>query len=924
MATSDVIDVGDNVAPVLATDEDGRLYYEGSRVAFTRFDRSYISAAAAAFSARKDIALVYPSPPTHVQIPILLAVGYQSRTSGHAPVLFVSNRPGIREQYFNLGIGPFVSRAGIEPEPLSSVTTPMVKTGDGTKITHISGHKPRNWSDDQPGRAAIIHTTFGKKITQTLPEELPLSGFVLDFTNGMLDDPSDAEKYRYLADERGVPRTLIFDTPNHSYLEVLAEQAHESQDEEGESNVVFWGWAPDELETAPEDLFEPVCEALPSVGTATDGGSIPSPFTDSLASLRNLSSGISRSVVRIPYSDLEQVSKDAYRRIGVVSNFPDDETYSAAARGAISEAYFVYMYIDTLLTSVEYHDSLAAMEDSASWGAIESLRSKLSRLRDRQAVLEQDVTGAGALFEEACDSLEAVVDILKADNPKADVLAEQIRRCHGDGDSVTVLTSTRKQESILRSFLAEKTEFSRDNEFGSTIQVHSIYSPHTVPSADILLFPGVPTGSHYPAVGSGAAPVQRYLCYDWEVERLEYKLSYAISRAALFGGAGIKRFLTEHLDVRSSLDRYISSEAARLPDVSSKSGFVGHGPRNGDSTILDPEEGERTEARSTPRQQRIGTSDAVSIDDQELEIGSIAPSSVGDFEDLYESELEHDDSEKRETIDAGRSDVEDFNGSTGAVDTIQIKFVDGTYLYEKPSGLVWVIEGNRGSNVKRVRRAAGSLEVGEQLLLIENDSRRDVFEHIVEKIHSECRGEFSSSLTMLDLWTSGIDRVVSQFQEEKQAEQDGDFDSINLREVARTISADLREFDLTNEVSGVSREPASVYQWLIKSTLGPSSPEVIRALGEIYGVEVLRSQYNRIFAGLQDVRHLHQNVGAKLGDIVFSAHGSSGDEWLLEECGLRVDDVQDVAVVKLIEDVGDERRQVDSRRVGKLMHEPLR
>lgn len=923
MPETDVVGVGDSVAPVLATDEDGRLYYGDRRVAFTKFDRSYIAAAAAAFERGKDIALVYPSPPTHVQIPVVLSTGYQSQSHGDPPVMFVSNRPGIREQYFNLGLGPRVDAPGLDPDPLGSVTTPLVKTGDGTRISHVTGHEPRDWSEDEPDRAAIIHTTFGKKITQTLPSDLELSGFVLDFTTGMLDDPSDAEKYRYLAEERDIPRVMVFDTPNHSYLETLAGQARSDD----EPSIVFWGWSPDELESAPDDLFAPVASHV-DPGDETrraDGGTVPSPFTDSLQSLRNLSSGIERSVVRIPYGEYEQVAKEAYRRISSVANFPDTSSYSSASRSAISEAYFVYMYLDTLLTSVDYHDSLAAMEDSASWGAVESLGSKVRRLQDRAPVLESDVTGAGALFEEACSALDSAVDVIESDNPKADALAEEIRRSIESGESVSVLTATRKQESIVRSFVAEKTELSREGQLGSRVEFHSIYSPHTIPSADVLLFPGVPTRSHYPAVGTGAAAQQRYLCYDWEVDRLEHRISDATSRANSLVGPAVKHYFMDYLGIENNLDRFTQSATPRPPttETGTRSGGTGGDHQSGDDPVLDSDHEVRSDVRSTPRNQRIGTSDSVSIEDLDLDLDSMTPD-TGDESLEYQSEVDHDDGEKRETIDAGRAVVQGTEESTDQTDAIEIQFVDGTYLYEKPRGLVWVLQGAEGGDVTRERRAAASLEEGEQLLLIEDDSRRDVFEHVVEKIHSECRGEFRSSLTMLDLWTSGIDRVVSKVRDRYEEEQlEGFRDSIGLRQVARTISNDLQDYETESSSERVSREPVTVFQWLNKHTLGPSTPEVIQALGDIYEVEVLRSQYRRIFSGLEDVRHLHQNVGSKLGDIVFSVHGSSGDEWLLEECGLRVEDVQDVTVVKLVETVDDETRPVDSRRVGKLEEEPL-
>jgi hypothetical protein len=78
------------------------------------------------------------------------------------------------------------------------------------------------------------------------------------------------------------------------------------------------------------------------------------------------------------------------------------------------------------------------------------------------------------MLEDACDALEKMIDLLTVHNPQSDAIAEQIRDARSEGDRVTVLTATRNQESLLRSFLAENTEFSERGALEEKIKFHSL------------------------------------------------------------------------------------------------------------------------------------------------------------------------------------------------------------------------------------------------------------------------------------------------------------------------------------------------------------------------------------------------------------------------------------------------------------------
>ncbi|WP_276302675.1 hypothetical protein [Halorussus lipolyticus] len=912
MAPGDVFNVPSNVAPVLETDADGMLCFGEERAGFSRFDRSYIAVAAKAFAEGRDVALVYPSPPTHVQIPILLAVGFQSRST--APILFVSNRSGIRDQYFELGMGEKHGlKDGISPTPLGDVTAPIVKTGDGSSLSYITNHKPRHWDPKKPETVAIVHTTFGKKITTTLSPDLDLSGFVLDFTTGLLDDEATQEAYRTLAEELDIPRIMVFDSPNHPYLETLESRNGD--------DVLFWGWTTSALESAPQQLLEPVTDTTHHTGNASsDGGTVQSPFTDSVRSLENIRNGINRSIVDIAYDDLETAARRSYERLSSASSFPKDtpDSYSSASRQAITNGYFLYMYFDTLPISVEFHDSLSSLDDTQSWGTAATLQSKVNRLRDQASQLDRDAPGSGGILEEACDAFDAMVDLLTEHNPKADAIVEQIRDVREEGDTVCVFTATRKQESLLRSFVAEKTEFGRDDDLTENIFFHSLYSPHTVPPVDVAVFPGVPTKSHYPVVQTGAVSEQRFLTYTWDTGRLESRLSDIVETAEWRVGSGVQHHTARQLGLKTdSLTEYVDLDDPRPPQPREYFSEERDGATETSLNLDVPTT--RSGVRSLPEDERVGSSPTLTGDDLNIDLGSLAPEQNADGDARnWNRELEYDDGLDRETIGGGRTNTD--RDKDGEVRALEIELSAGNVLYEEPRGLVWTLDSTDGS-VNRMRRSAASLSPGDQVILIEDDSRRDVFEHVVEKIHTECRGQFRENLVMLDIWNSALDQIVDYWSEmQEQLNQDPTQPDVEMgrREMAEIITEELQMYADEFDAPEVLREPQTIHNYLTRETIGPSNPETIQALGAVHEIESLQNHHLEIHRGLESIRRLHMQVGRKLEQIIFSSRSEDSDEWILKEAGLRVGDVQDATVVEQVVAVSKNTVTVPESKIGRL------
>jgi len=220
-----------------------------------------------------------------------------------------------------------------------------------------------------------------------------------------------------------------------------------------------------------------------------------------------------------------------------------------------------------------------------------------------------------------------------------------------------------------------------------------------------------------------------------------------------------------------------------------------------------------------------------------------------------------------------------------------------------------------------MRRSAASLSPGDQVILIEDDSRRDVFEHVVEKIHTECRGQFRENLVMLDIWNSALDQMVDYWSEmQEQLNQDPTQPDVEMgrREMAEIITEELQVYADEFNAPEVLREPQTIHNYLTRETIGPSNQETIQALGAVHEIESLQNHHVEIHRGLEAIRRLHMQVGRKLEQIIFSSRSEDSDEWILEEAGLRVGDVQDATVVEQVVAVSENTVTVPESEIGRL------
>ncbi|WP_420182093.1 DrmE family protein [Haloarcula sp. KBTZ06] len=895
----DVLEVDDSTAPILVTDEMGRLHYGNKRVALTRLDRSYVAAAGMAHKQDRDLALIYPSPPTYLQLTVLLAVGYQSYDA--PPTLFVSNRSGagIREQYFDVGIGDSLPNAPVNS--VADFTAPLVKTGDGQNISYITHHKPRDWQGDHRG-VSIVHTTLGKKIASNFPssESLPLSGIVLDLTTKLLKDYSVIEQYQKHAAERGIPLLYIFDTPCHRHLDRLEEQNAEAPVDE---QTLFWGFSHSMISEAGPSLL-----GIQAGNSSFDPDQVTqktcnqsSPFEISIPVLQNIMNGVDREITELTYSDLQPVATEAYRKIQKVASYVRHQhnSFPRSVSQVMRDLHFTYSYLSTLPTSVEFHDDIMAFE--SGWGSGSALDQMIDNLRDNYQALESDVTGAGNMLEDACDALSQMRSQLLDRNPKVDEIVDELRGAVESQESLVVLTATTRQTSLLRSFVSEQAGIRGSELDEAGIEFHSLYNTHTIPMGDRLLFPGVPSKSHHPAVMSGAAPEQTYLAYDWETDRLKYWLDYLQRLADHRCGPASLYHTAGQLDVKqSNLGDFVDPPEQNHEPIpfdpnqeeTSTTGNADGGDEQNDDRGVPTT---RKQGVGGNKAKSIGVSDSKIKDDAGVDPESFSPDPDG----LWGAVESFDDGSEQETVNEGRENI--TSSEDGTVQAVKVSLTGGSYIYERPSGLLWVFNEQRSGKQRRHRKAASALEEDDMILITERESRRDIFEHIVEKIRSEVP-EFKQYSKMLEYWRTNLERIVSE-------------ENLSHADIAKALQAYADE----NNVPEASRTYHAVRAWITKEAIGPDDYRVIQALGEIYDVEIYKEMAQEIEASLEEIRTLHRSVGRNLDKILFSAGSADdSDTWLFEEFNIRVGDVQDAIEYRRVEDVSDETFEVNNRELGRL------
>lgn len=201
-----------------------------------------------------------------------------------------------------------------------------------------------------------------------------------------------------------------------------------------------------------------------------------------------------------------------------------------------------------------------------------------------------------------------------------------------------------------------------------------------------------------------------------------------------------------------------------------------------------------------------------------------------------------------------------------------------------------------GGSVTRFRRGSGTadpgfpirqLQIGDQVLFLDGDSRKDLLAKVLE-VAVEV-----PALAVAAGWVSHWRRVLAV-----------SYRSFGTYE---KFAARLREL-------GCSVQTQTIRLWVVGVTIGPEDPQDVFRVGQVAGDQALLNQHSEVVRAMRSLRGAHVKLGRRLADLAVhvGAAAAAGhvrrDEVIDERSGLTVADFQDsldIVAVRSIDVLGD-------------------
>jgi hypothetical protein len=223
----------------------------------------------------------------------------------------------------------------------------------------------------------------------------------------------------------------------------------------------------------------------------------------------------------------------------------------------------------------------------------------------------------------------------------------------------------------------------------------------------------------------------------------------------------------------------------------------------------------------------------------------------------------------REAFEEGQPPTDD----DWVEEALRVVIEDGSQILLPLEDYVNVI-ARTSDGVNIVRRYSRSLRVGDEILLVNGEHRRSLYDLLVSRVHSHAT--ISPWINLVDRWHQDLRRAFLS----------------SKRRAGMTFESLLT--DLQHQGSSITT-PASVRGWIVGATLAPSDPQDIRRLGETLDIEIAKSYSREIGAAAGKLAGLHRSLSNRLnrwlasGDAGFAA--LSGEHTVVDaELGLTIED----------------------------------
>jgi hypothetical protein len=226
-------------------------------------------------------------------------------------------------------------------------------------------------------------------------------------------------------------------------------------------------------------------------------------------------------------------------------------------------------------------------------------------------------------------------------------------------------------------------------------------------------------------------------------------------------------------------------------------------------------------------------------------------------------------------------------GSSGAsvVTAVKVTFDDGRWTLIEEAGTV--TRFRPGTGRPEPAFPVSSLKVGDHLLILDGDSRKDLLAKVIEVAVAV------PALAVAAGWVAHWRRVLG---------------AAYRRFGSYGVFADaLRD-------EGCTVQDQTVRLWVIGVTIGPDDDEDVHRVGLVTNDPVLRDNHREVCRAIHSLRGAHVRLGQRLSDLAMSVGSAAvaglldADEVVDERSGLTVADFQesiDILIVDSIEGAGE-------------------
>ncbi|KUG19728.1 hypothetical protein ASZ90_010531 [hydrocarbon metagenome] len=554
-----------------------------------------------------------------------------------------------------------------------------------------------------------------------------------------------------------------------------------------QKGIIYWGWEPDSL---AEDCQ--IDEANLKRGLF----SLDQPFCMNYKEIRNKATGVKKIIIPVKEQKLNEMllelRKDYYElaRAAKSINSPRAMEVTKRLLGCIYA-------LEEMISPLAY----AETELSRRWGTIpvnrriDALKNHCESIRPEQPIF------ASYALRIADKVLETYGYMAATKTGKHPIVIQIIIEASANGKSVLFVSKNEALNEALKTYLeVEKgMDISKlKNQGINFIPVSQIYrSVAEVNIVDSCILYGCPRYYQKDILSYARARSIGIMAYDSEISAIKYIQSETDNSLSLFSD----------IHKAKAIERLLGAKP------------------NG-----------RTLKRR-PKGERKNTA-LIFINPQDAEMGEFAPKEI--FSDFLSLDWRID-FEYANEAEAKSADQRLGKDLSDGITIAKIALPGDRCIMLHAEKLVQIYDE---STEKVKDREAKNLRKGDQLILIENSTRKSLAESVISKV--EAHPAMMEAVIFQKTWIHYLKQAL---------EESGD----TFIEVIRKLKMHGARNPST---------PGSIFQWLSGAIIGPQDLENIRRIGIIYEMPFLTAKFDDIAKAVRRLRSIHRSLARRLNKLI--------------------------------------------------------